>query len=351
MSLLRSIFPTLTFGEALVAALDILIVYFVVYRALLLIKGTRAAQMLIALVFVAAGFYAAKFFDLSTLSWLLDNLISYSIIFFIVIFQSDIRRGLTRVGQNLFSVGYRGEQSSVIEEVVKAAERLARLHQGALIVLEREADLTDYFTDAGVEVDGKVTEELLVSLFLVDPENKLHDGAVIIRNLRIAQAGALLPLSANGKLDKALGTRHRAALGISEDTDAVVVVISEERGLTSLCFGGNIARNVDASALRKALIGLFQKDAVPKTRSGRAYQSFWSFVARRLGKNEETVVVSEHSVVKEQLEGHSVITDRASTVIETTIVSADGAVSARGEEGKTEPSAVVTVVSPPRGTS
>jgi hypothetical protein len=108
-------------------------------------------------------------------------------------------------------------------------------------------------------MDSKVSEELLVSLFLPDSENKLHDGAVILKNLRIAQAGAVLPLSANARLDKALGTRHRAAIGVTEETDAVVVVVSEERGSISLCFGGNIARDLDSPTLRKALLGLFQK--------------------------------------------------------------------------------------------
>jgi hypothetical protein len=114
-------------------------------------------------------------------------------------------------------------------------------------------------------MDAKVTEELLVSIFLPDSENKLHDGAVLVKNLRIAQAAAVLPLSANAKLDKALGTRHRAAIGITEETDAVVVVVSEERGSISLCFGGNIARDLDGATLRKALLGLFQKEKRKRT--------------------------------------------------------------------------------------
>jgi diadenylate cyclase len=164
-----------------------------------------------------------------------------------------------RVGQNLFIYARPYEQTFVFEEVIKATERLATSRVGALIVLERDADLVDYLNEPGVEMDSKVSEELLVSLFLPDSENKLHDGAVIIKNLRIAQAGAVLPLSANARLDKALGTRHRAAIGVTEETDAVVVVVSEERGSISLCFGGNIARDLDAPTLRKALLGLFQK--------------------------------------------------------------------------------------------
>ncbi len=259
MRTLVSLFHSLTVRESLIAACDILIVYYVIYRTLLLIKGTRAAQMLIGIVLVGAGFFAAKLLELTTLSWLLDNLINYSIIFFIVIFQHDIRRGLMRVGQNLFIYARPYEQTFVFEEVIKATERLATSRVGALIVLERDADLVDYLNEPGVEMDSKVSEELLVSLFLPDSENKLHDGAVIIKNLRIAQAGAVLPLSANARLDKALGTRHRAAIGVTEETDAVVVVVSEERGSISLCFGGNIARDLDSPTLRKALLGLFQK--------------------------------------------------------------------------------------------
>ncbi len=256
--------------EALVAAIDIGIVYYVVYRALLLIKGTRAAQMLIGLVIVGAGFFIAKLLDLTTLSWLLDNLINYSIIFLIVIFQHDIRRGLMRVGANLFASGRTYEQTSVFEEIISAAETLARTRVGALIVLERDADLAEFLNQPGVEGDAKVTSELLVALFLPDSQNQLHDGAVIIKSLRIAKAGAVLPLSANAKLDKSFGTRHRAAIGVTEETDAVVVVVSEERGTLSLCFSGNIARDLDGATLRKAMLGLFQKQRRSRKKTGRA---------------------------------------------------------------------------------
>jgi uncharacterized protein (TIGR00159 family) len=257
---IRQMISSFSWREALVAAVDIAIVYYVVYRALLLIKGTRAAQMLIGLVLVGAGFFAAKLLELTTLTWLLDNLINYSIIFFIVIFQHDIRRGLMRVGANLVPSARHYEQTEVFEEVIRAAERLATARVGALIVLERDAELGEYLNEPGEDIDSRVSEDLLVSLFLPDSENKLHDGAVIVRNLRIAKAGAVLPLTANPKLDKALGTRHRAAIGVTEETDAVVVVVSEERGTISLCFGGNIARDLDGATLRKALLGLFQKE-------------------------------------------------------------------------------------------
>jgi uncharacterized protein (TIGR00159 family) len=246
--------------DLIIAIADIAIVYYMVYRALRLLRGTRAVQMLVGLVVVGAAIFTAKQLELTTLSWLLDHLLNFSIIFFIIIFQHDIRRVLMRMGRGLWWQSRSYERTTVFEEVIRAAERLAHLRVGALIVLERDADLMDHLTEPGIEVGGKVTEDLLVSIFLPDAENKLHDGAVIIKELRIAQAGAVLPLSDNAKLDKALGTRHRAAIGVTEETDAVSVVVSEERGSISLCFGGNVARDLDGATLRKALLGLFQKE-------------------------------------------------------------------------------------------
>jgi uncharacterized protein (TIGR00159 family) len=250
-----------------VAIFDIAIVYYLLYRGLRLLRGTRAAQMLVGVAIAGVAVFAARQLELSTLSWVLDHVLSFSLVFFVIIFQHDIRRALMRVGQGLWWSSRSYERTTVFEEVIRAAERLAHLRVGALIVLERDADLVDHLTEPGVEIGAKVTEELLVSIFLPDAENKLHDGAVIIKELRIAQAGAVLPLSDNARLDKALGTRHRAAIGVTEETDAVSVVVSEERGSISLCFGGNVARDLDGATLRKALLGLFQKE--PKVRRER----------------------------------------------------------------------------------
>jgi uncharacterized protein (TIGR00159 family) len=271
-SSLSAPFRGLSPRELAIAIADVVIVYYLVYRALRLLRGTRAAQMLLGLALIGAGMFAAKELDLTTLSWLLDHFLSFSIIFFIVIFQHDIRRVLMRVGQGLWWTSRSYERTTVFEEVIRAAERLAHLRVGALIVLERDADLVDHLTEPGIEVGAKVTEELLVSMFLPDAENKLHDGAVIIKELRIAQAGAVLPLSDNARLDKALGTRHRAAIGVTEETDAVSVVVSEERGSISLCFGGNVARDLDGATLRKALLGLFQKES-KRSRARRRTQT------------------------------------------------------------------------------
>src|SRR5262249_49330166 len=159
-------------------------------------KGTRAAQMLLGLVLVGGGFFLAKQLELVTVSWLLDNFVSYGILLVIVVFQHDIRRALMRIGRNLFPRTRAHEESSVVEEVVQAALALAQRRTGALIVIEREADLGE-FIEGGVALDARVTRELLVALFQPSAENAMHDGAAIVRNLRLALAGAVLPLSAN----------------------------------------------------------------------------------------------------------------------------------------------------------
>lgn len=244
--------------DLLTTTADVLIVYYVVFRILKLVRGTRAAQTLTGMFVLGGLFFLAKRLDLFAVSWLFEKLIDYFIIFFVVIFQQDLRRALMQVGQGLFT-RHKYEETYVIEEVVQAAGELAKKNIGGLIVIERDADLSEHLGEVGVELDARVTKELLVTLFVPDPQNHLHDGAVIIRNLRVQQAGAVLPLSGNVKLDKQFGTRHRAAIGITEETDAVVVVISEERGEVSLCFNGNIAHSLESAMLRKALLGLFQK--------------------------------------------------------------------------------------------
>lgn len=242
--------------DVLVLCADIFLVYYVIYRVLLTIKGTRAMQMVIGMFLIGAAFFAADRFEMTTVSWLLDNFINYFIIIIIVVFQQDIRRGLVRLGQNVFPFGRSREVSHALDEVVDAAEQMAKARIGAIIVMERDADLTG-FVDHGQEVDAKLSTELLVALFVPSRDNKLHDGAVLIdKQLRIQLAAVVLPLS-HQPLVKEFGTRHRAAVGITEETDAVAVVVSEERGEISLCFGGNIARDLERDELRRALMGLF----------------------------------------------------------------------------------------------
>ena len=255
---LDRLFGDVTAGDALVAAVDIIIVYYLIYRVLLTIKGTRAMQMVIGIVLIGAAFFAAERFHLATSSWLLDNFMNYFVFIIIVVFQQDIRRALMRIGQNVSQWGRTHEISHALDEVIAAAEHLAKARLGGLVVFEREATL-DQFADHGGVIDAVLSKELLVSLFVPSRDNELHDGAVVIRNWRIDRAGAVLPLS-RSSLASDFGTRHRAALGITEETDAVALVISEERGEVSLCFRGSIARDLEGETLRSALQSMFQTE-------------------------------------------------------------------------------------------
>ena len=198
-------------------------------------------------------------------------MLSSVILIVVVVFQNDIRRGLMRVGSRAFFAGMaRAQESRVIDEVVAAATELARHRIGALICFEQEANLDEFVVGQGTALDSSVNRELLVALFLPESLNKLHDGAVVVRNLRIAKAGVFFPMPDNKTLDKSLGSRHRAALGITEETDAVVVVVSEERGTISFCFNGNIVPNLDGASLKQALLGLFGQRTRSKQRKSAA---------------------------------------------------------------------------------
>ena len=249
---------------------DIVLVAVVLYAVLVLIRGTRAVQMGIGLGFIFIVYQVSKWLGLVTLYAMLDTLLTSLVLIIVVVFQQDIRRALMRFGARpLFTPARAALETQVIEEVVRAASSLAQKRIGALIVFEREAVL-DEFIEAGTRLDAQVSKELLYSVFVPSYENPMHDGAVIISDGRVQQGGAFLPLSASNKLDKTLGTRHRAAVGLSEDTDAAVVVVSEERGAVSLCFHGNIVRDLDAASLRTALLGLLTKQPRKRRRESTA---------------------------------------------------------------------------------
>jgi diadenylate cyclase len=255
--------------QVVIDVLDILIVAYVVYRALLVLRGTRAMQMGMGLGVIFLVYGAAKWLGLVTLFNVLSTLLSSIILIVVVVFQNDIRRGLMRVGAHAFFSGLsRQQESRVIDEVVSAATELARHRIGALICFEQDANLDEFVVGQGTALDAQVQRELLVGIFVPESLNKLHDGAVIIRNLRIAKAGVFFPMPDTKLLDKSLGSRHRAALGITEETDAVVVVVSEERGAISFCFNGNIVSNLDGASLRQALLGLFGQRAVKRKGAG-----------------------------------------------------------------------------------
>jgi diadenylate cyclase len=256
---------------------DILLVTYIAYRALLVLRGTRAMQMGIGLAVISVVYFVSKWADFETLLYLLNALPIILIV--VVVFQNDIRRGLMRVGARAFFAGLsRQQESKVIDEVVAAATELARHRIGALIAFEQDANLDEFVVGQGTPIDAAVQRELLVSLFIPETLNKLHDGAVVIRNLRVAKAGVFFPMPDTKILDKSMGSRHRAALGITEETDAVVVVVSEERGSISFCFNGNIVSNLDGASLRQALLGLFGQSArkrpkVPARRGGTVAQT------------------------------------------------------------------------------
>jgi diadenylate cyclase len=233
---------------------DILLISFIIYRTILLIRGTRAAQMLIGIAVLIVIYFGARELELLTLYWLLRTLLSSIFLIIIIVFQGDIRRALTQVGKTPFYKTYDDALQNTIQVVVASARYLSRRRIGGLIVIERETGLRDYI-ESGHKLDANLTTELLVSLFL--PSSPLHDGGVIIHNNRIQTAGCLLPLTKNPYINKRYGTRHRAAIGLSEETDAVIVVISEETQEISLVQHGSITTLSDETVLLNKLEEIF----------------------------------------------------------------------------------------------
>ena len=240
--------------------IDVVIVYYLVYVSLLLVRGTRTVPMALGLLLLILLYVASSVMGLATTYMILDQLMAVVAIFILIIFQDDIRRALIRVGK--FAWFARAKETRVMEEVIRAASAMAAKRIGAIIVFERSGSLAEFIVEPGTKIEATVSRDLLYAIFIPKMQNPLHDGAAIIEAYQIREAGTLLPLSANPKIEKTLGTRHRAAIGITEETDAVAVVVSEERGTISLCFNGLIMSNLDANGLRKALLGLFSSEKV-----------------------------------------------------------------------------------------
>lgn len=253
--------------------IDILIVTFAIYWLLLLIRGTRAVQMLVGLLLLMAARLLADWLELATVDWILDEFLVSAVLIFVIIFQHDIRRALARMGRPLFTLGPQSQQAEILEEVVRASQRLSQNAVGALMVLERENRVDDV-VESGVGVDAIVTREILASIF--QPSSPLHDGAALIQAGRLAQARCVLPLTQRSGLPEGVGTRHRAAVGLTEETDAVVVVVSEETAAISVVMGGEMTRDLDAPTLRGVLRDLLaggdreviEEEAVASERSG-----------------------------------------------------------------------------------
>ena len=233
---------------------DIILVAVIIYQVVLALRGTQAVQVLAGLFLLFLAYLVARQLELFTLEWLLDIIVKSFVLIVIILFQADIRRVLSRVGKKALARG--GVQSPVAaEEICAAAETLAGRHIGALVALEHRIGLSEYLEGA-IKLDALVTRELLISLFW--PHNPTHDGAVIIQGDRMGGAGCLLPLSKNPNLDPTLGTRHRAAVGLSEHTDAVVLVVSESTGRISLARGGRLRQGLSPEEVRRLLEDLME---------------------------------------------------------------------------------------------
>ena len=251
---------------------DILVVSVLIYELLKLIRGTRAVQMALGGGVLVALFYGSRWAHLETVNWLIRNLVGYLVFAVIVIFQSDIRRALAHLGRAPFFRYFAKPESAEesIEELVVAASMLSAQHIGAIIALERQIGLRNYI-EGGIPIDAVLTYDLLLSVF--QPSSPLHDGAVIVQDDRVAAAACFLPLTVNPKLSKELGSRHRAALGLTEENDSVAIVVSEENGIISVVADGQIERGLNADALRARLRSLVlqRRAAGPKRESRLSY--------------------------------------------------------------------------------
>jgi len=242
-----------------ISVLDIAIVAFLIYQMLVLIKGTRAVQMAIGMTILVGFFYFSRWSHLETVSWILTNILPYFVFAIIVIFQSEIRRALAHFGRTTFLSGFSSiNRSEFYDEVALAATTLSANQTGALIVIQRDIGLKSYI-ESGIALDALLSYDLLVTMF--NPAVPLHDGAVIIQNGRIAAAACFLPLTVKPKLSKELGTRHRAAIGVTEETDAVAIIVSEETGAISFAHDGEIERFLDAELLKQRMRNVLERTA------------------------------------------------------------------------------------------
>lgn len=230
---------------------DMLLVWLVVYRVLVLIRRTGAVQVISGLGILAIAYIISIWAELFTFNWLLERFFGNLFVIVVILFQGEIRRALAHIGSNPFWAGLSEiKENHVVEEIAQAVAHLAQKGYGGLVVIEKDIEL-EYFVEVGTQLDSTVSSELLISIF--HPQSPLHDGAVIVRGGRIHWAGCFLPLSKNPALDKNLGTRHRAAIGLAEETDALAIVISEENHSYGYVLGGRLNVNVKLADLRLAL--------------------------------------------------------------------------------------------------
>ncbi|MEC0372749.1 diadenylate cyclase CdaA [Paenibacillus chibensis] len=274
-----SYFTDLTWKESIKDIIDIAIVTYIIYHVILLVRGTRAVQLLKGILVLVIIWALSTWFDLFTLRWLMNQIFNFGIFAIFIIFQPELRRALEQLGRGKIfgrSSAEDEEFNKLIGEVIKAVNYLARRKIGALIVFERQTGLNEY-TESGIPMQSMISSQLLINIFI--PNTPLHDGAVIIQNNQIAAAACYLPLSENPFISKELGTRHRAAIGISEVGDAVSVVVSEETGQISLAINGQVVRDIKEESLISKLYEELRPNSTPKEKR----PMFW----RRKGTDKD----------------------------------------------------------------
>ncbi|MWV47405.1 TIGR00159 family protein [Paenibacillus sp. HJL G12] len=274
-----SYFADLTWKESIKDLIDIAIVTYIIYHVILLVRGTRAVQLLKGILVLVIIWALSTWFDLYTLRWLMNQIFNFGIFAIFIIFQPELRRALEQLGRGKIfgrSSAEDEEFNKLIGEVIKAVNYLARRKIGALLVFERQTGLNEY-TESGIPMQSMVSSQLLINIFI--PNTPLHDGAVIIQNNQIAAAACYLPLSENPFISKELGTRHRAAIGISEVGDAVSVVVSEETGQISLAINGQVVRDIKEESLISKLYEELRPNSTPKEKR----PMFW----RRKGTDKD----------------------------------------------------------------
>lgn len=253
--------------------IDILLVAFVIYKLLMLVRGTRAIQLLKGIMVIVVAWLISTFFELRTLQWLMSQAFTYGVLAIIIIFQPELRRALEKIGSGSFLTRSMNPEeqiiSNVIGEITKAASYLSKRRIGALIVIERETGLTDYI-ETGTSLNAIVSSELLINIFI--PNTPLHDGAVIIRKDQIMAAGCYLPLSESTYISKDLGTRHRAGIGMSEISDSVSVIVSEETGHISVSINGQLDRGISEENLKNKLLS----ELTPHPKNVSLWQKRWN---------------------------------------------------------------------------
>lgn len=274
------LFADLPLMKYLANIVDVLLVWYVIYKLIMIVRGTKAVQLLKGIFMILLVRFISEFLHLQTIFWITDQVIYWGFLAIIIIFQPEIRRALEQLGRGkIFSrSGSREEddQEDTVESIIKAVDYMAKRRIGALISVERETGMDDY-VETGIELNSKVSAELLINIFI--PNTPLHDGAVILQKNRVAAAACYLPLSESPFISKELGTRHRAAVGISEVTDSITVVVSEETGAVSLTKNGELHRDLNKDTFREMLTNELLSQSAEKSASS----SRWNWRRKKNG--------------------------------------------------------------------